>query len=125
MRRSASLGTVLAGRKYLRSGRYIALAMLLGLPLSGTAYAQAKTIAIIVPSLKITVLQTEWTAAEAEAKKLGYQTILLTHDFNTTKELQDADQLIVEKVAGVVWNVSDPDSSNVAVQKVRDAGIPV
>lgn len=125
MRRSARLGTVLAGRKCLRSGRYIALAMLLGLPLSGTAYAQAKTIAIIVPSLKITVLQTELAAAEAEAKKLGYQTILLTHDFNTTKELQDADQLVVEKVAGVVWNVADPDSSNVAVQKVRGAGIPV
>src|SRR6202012_929455 len=81
--------------------------------------------AIIVPTLKITVLQTESAAAENEARKLGYKTILLTHDFNTTEELQDAEQLIVEKVSGVVWNVADPASSNIAVKKVRDAGIPV
>ena len=98
---------------------------LLSLPMMGHAYAQQKTIAIIVPTLKITVLQTESAAAEAEAKKLGYRTILLTHDFNTTKELQDAQQLIIEKVAGVAWNVADPDSSGFAVQKVRNAGIPV
>ena len=98
---------------------------LLSLPIMGHAFAQQKTIAIIVPTLKITVLQTESAAAEAEAKKLGYRTILLTHDFNTTKELQDAQQLIIEKVAGVAWNVADPDSSGFAVQKVRNAGIPV
>ncbi len=111
--------------KYLRSGRYVALLMLLSFPFSGKAYAQQKTIAIIVPSLKLTVLQKESAAAESEAKKLGYKTILLTHDFNTTEELQDADQLIIEKVDGVVWNVADPASSNIAVEKVRNAGIPV
>ena len=98
---------------------------LLSLPVMAHAHAQEKTIAIIVPTLKITVLQTESAAAEAEAKKLGYKTILLTHDFNTTKELQDAQQLIIEKVAGVAWNVADPASSDFAVQKVRNAGIPV
>lgn len=98
---------------------------LLSLPIASHAYAQQKTIAIIVPTLQITVLQTESAAAEAEAKKLGYKTILLTHDFNTTKELQDAQQLIIEKVAGVAWNVADPASSAVAIEKVRKAGIPV
>ena len=106
-------------------GKYAAWLVLLSLPVMGHAYAQQKTIAIIVPTLKITVLQTESAAAEAEAKKLGYKTILLTHDFNTTRELQDAQQLIIEKVAGVAWNVADPASSNIAIQKVRAAGIPV
>lgn len=89
------------------------------------AAAAKKTIAIIVPTLKITVLQVESQAAVKEAHKLGYDAIVLTHDFNTTKELQDAEQLITEKVAGVAWNVADPAASAMAVQKVRAAGIPV
>jgi erythritol transport system substrate-binding protein len=94
----------------------------------GTPAAQAengKTIAIIVPTLKITVLQIESKAAVDQAKALGYKTMVLTHDFNTANELRDADQIITEKVAGVLWNVADPDASAVSVKKVRDAGIPV
>jgi erythritol transport system substrate-binding protein len=84
-----------------------------------------KTIAIIVPTLKIAVLQVESKAAVDKATELGYKSIVLTHDFNTANELRDADQLITQKVAGVVWNVADPDASSVSVKKVRDAGIPV
>jgi erythritol transport system substrate-binding protein len=87
--------------------------------------ADEKTIAIIVPTLKIAVLQVESKAAVDQAQKLGYKAIVLTHDFNTANELKDADQIITEKVAGVVWNVADPDASAVSVKKVRDAGIPV
>lgn len=87
--------------------------------------AEQKTIAIIVPTLKITVLQVESQAAVKRAEALGYKAFVLTHDFNTAKELQDADQLITQKVAGVAWNVADPAASAVAVKKVRDAGIPV
>ena len=50
--------------------------------------------------------QTEPAAASAEGKKLGYRTILLTHDFITIKELWDAQQLIVEQVGGGVSNVA-------------------
>lgn len=84
-----------------------------------------KTIAVIVPTLKITVLQVESKAAVEEAHKLGYKAFVLTHDFNTAKELQDAEQLMTEKVAGVAWNVADENASAVAVEKVRKAGIPV
>lgn len=89
------------------------------------AAAGQKTIAIIVPTLKITVLQVESQAAVKKAEALGYKTTVLTHDFNTANELKDADALITEKVAGVAWNVADPAASAVAVKKVRDAGIPV
>jgi ABC-type sugar transport system substrate-binding protein len=87
--------------------------------------ADQKTIAVIVPTLKIAVLQIESKAAVDRAEKLGYKAIVLTHDFNTANELKDADQIITEKVAGAVWNVADPDASAVSVKKVRDAGIPV
>ncbi|HWA81479.1 MAG TPA: substrate-binding domain-containing protein [Acetobacteraceae bacterium] len=90
------------------------------------AHAAGKgTIAVIVPTLQITVLQTESQAAVAAAKALGYNAIVLTHDFNTAKELNDAEEIIAEKVVGAVWNVADPAASAVAVQKVRAAGIPV
>jgi erythritol transport system substrate-binding protein len=96
------------------------------LPTAPPAHAAGKgTIAVIVPTLQITVLQTESQAAVAEAKKLGYSAIVLTHDFNTAKELNDAEEIIAEKVVGAVWNVADPAASAVAVQKVRAAGIPV
>lgn len=87
--------------------------------------ASKGTIAVIVPTLQITVLQTESQAAVAMAKKLGYNTVVLTHDFNTAKELNDAEEIIAEKVVGAVWNVADPAASAVAVQKVRAASIPV
>lgn len=92
---------------------------------TATAQTGQKTLAIILPTLKISVLQTERKAAVDEAKRLGYRTTVLTHDFNTEKELRDAEQIITEKVAGVAWNVADPASSYVAVAKVRAAGIPV
>lgn len=97
---------------------------LAAVPASARAAGQ-QTIAIIVPTLKITVLQVESQAAVKRAEALGYKAFVLTHDFNTAKELQDADQLITQKVAGVAWNVADPAASAVAVKKVRDAGIPV
>ena len=93
---------------------------------SPPAHAASKgTIAVIVPTLQITVLQTESQAAVAMAKKLGYNAVVLTHDFNTAKELNDAEEIIAEKVVGAVWNVADPAASDVAVKKVRAAGIPV
>lgn len=87
--------------------------------------AEQKTIAIIVPTMKIAVLQVESKAAVDAATKLGYKSIVLTHEFNTANELRDADQIITERVVGVVWNVADPAASAVSVKKVRDAGIPV
>jgi len=58
-------------------------------------------------------------------KRIGCKAIVLTHDFNTANELKDADQIITEEVAGVMWNVADPAASAVAVKKARAAGIPV
>lgn len=104
-------------------GAVAAVGVLLAAPQASAA--GQKTIAIIVPTLKVAVLQIESKAAIDMAEKLGYKAILLTHDFNTARELKDADQIITEKVAGAVWNVADPDASEVSVKKVRDAGIPV
>ena len=106
------------------TGAVVTAAALLAI-VSQSSAADQKTIAIIVPSLKIAVLQIESKAAVDMAEKLGYKAILLTHEFNTANELKDADQIITEKVAGAVWNVADPDASAVSVKRVRDAGIPV
>ena len=116
------------GRPFWKNVSKPVSAGLLAAALLGGASAHAAgkgTIAVIVPTLQITVLQTESQAAVAEAKALGYTAIVLTHDFNTAKELNDAEEIIAEKVVGAVWNVADPAASAVAVQKVRAAGIPV
>ena len=112
-------------RQTRRLSASLALAALVAGGATAPAMAAKKTIAIIVPTLKITVLQVESKAGVQEAHRLGYNAVVLTHNFNTAKELQDAQQLITEHVAGVAWNVADPAASAVAVEKVRAAGIPV
>jgi erythritol transport system substrate-binding protein len=118
------MSRILPWRIYARPIGAAAVAALLATSSQSNA-ADQKTIAVIVPTLKIAVLQVESKAAVDKAQQLGYKAIVLTHDFNTANELKDADQIITEKVAGVVWNVADPDASAVSVKKVRDAGIPV
>lgn len=98
---------------------------LLSQPVDAIAKTPKKTLAIIVPTLSISVLQIEEKAAVDEAHKLGYKTIVLTHNFDTTKEFKDAQEIITDQVAGAVWNVANLNASSVAVKKVRNAGIPV
>lgn len=94
-------------------------------PSTTEAKPQEKTIAVIIPTLSISVLQKEEKAAVDEAHKLGYKTIVLTHNFNTANEFRDAQEIITDRVAGAVWNVANLNASAVAVKMVRKAGIPV
>ncbi|HEY7010410.1 MAG TPA: substrate-binding domain-containing protein, partial [Jatrophihabitantaceae bacterium] len=84
----------------------------------------SKLIVIITPSPDNVFFKAEQVAAAAEAKKLGYQTLVLSHDDDPTKQDQEFDTAISRKAAAIILDNAGADSSVAAVQKAKAAGIP-
>jgi len=98
----------------------------LGMVLSaGAAFAQQKLIVIITPSHDNPFFNTEAVAADAQAKKLGYKTLVLSHDDDANKQDQQFDTAIASKAAAIILDNAGADATIGAVQKAKDAGIPV
>jgi erythritol transport system substrate-binding protein len=90
---------------------------------SGAANA-AKLIVIITPSPDNVFFKAEQDAAAAEAKKLGYETLVLSHDDDPTKQSQEIDTAISRKAAAIILDNAGADSSVAAIQRAKDAKIP-
>lgn len=81
-------------------------------------------IVIITPSHSNPFFKTEADAAEAKAKELGYQTLVLVHDDDPTKQSELFDTAISKKAAAIICDNAGADATVAAVKKARDAGIP-
>jgi erythritol transport system substrate-binding protein len=84
----------------------------------------SKLMVIITPSPDNVFFKAEQDAAAAEAKKLGYQTLVLSHDDDPTKQSQEIDTGISRKAAAIILDNAGADSSVTAVQRAKDAKIP-
>jgi erythritol transport system substrate-binding protein len=84
----------------------------------------SKLIVIITPSPDNVFFKAEQDAASAQAKKLGYETLVLSHDDDPTKQSQEIDTAISRKAAAIVLDNAGADASVAAVQRAKDAGIP-
>jgi len=84
----------------------------------------AKLIVIITPSPDNVFFKAEQDAADAQAKKLGYQTLVLSHDDDPTKQSQEIDTAISRKAAAIILDNAGADSSVAAIQRAKDAKIP-
>lgn len=84
----------------------------------------ANLIVIITPSHDNPFFNTEAVAAEAKAKELGYETLVLVHDDDATKQSELFDTAISKKAAAIICDNAGADATVAAVQKARDAGIP-
>ena len=93
-------------------------------PTASTAGGASKLIAIITPSHDNPFFKAEADAAEARAKALGYETLVLVHDDDANKQNQLFDTAIARKVAAIILDNAGADASVAAVQKAKDAGIP-
>ncbi|MEV6495045.1 D-ribose ABC transporter substrate-binding protein, partial [Actinoplanes sp. NPDC051633] len=67
-----------------------------------SAAASSKLIVIITPSPDNVFFKAEQEAADAQAKKLGYQTLVLSHDDDPTKQSQEIDTAISRKAAAII-----------------------
>ncbi|MGF6840099.1 erythritol transport system substrate-binding protein [Paraburkholderia youngii] len=98
---------------------------LAALALVGTTSAQsADLIAIITPSHDNPFFKAEADTADARAKALGYNTIVLVHDDDANKQSQLVDTAIARGAKAIVLDNAGSEASISAVKKAKDAGIP-
>ncbi len=88
------------------------------------AHAAGKLIAIITPSHDNPFFASEAAGAEAKAKALGYETLVLVHDDDANKQDQLVDTAISRKAAAIILDNAGADASIAAVGKAKAAGIP-
>ncbi|MFI6076383.1 D-ribose ABC transporter substrate-binding protein [Actinoplanes sp. NPDC051343] len=91
---------------------------------SAATPAASKLIVIITPSPDNVFFKAEQDASAAEAKKLGYDTLVLSHDDDPTKQSQEIDTAISRKAAAIILDNAGADSSEAAIQRAKDAKIP-
>jgi erythritol transport system substrate-binding protein len=89
------------------------------------ASATAKDlIAVIVPSPDNPFFKSEGEAAQARAKALGYDVIVLVHDDDANKQNQLFDTAIARKAKAIILDNAGSEASVAAVAKAKKAGIP-
>jgi erythritol transport system substrate-binding protein len=82
-------------------------------------------IAVITPPVENPFFKAEADAAVAKAKELGYETSAESHDDDPNKQSQLIDTAISRKAKAIILDNAGADASIGAVQKAKDAGIPV
>lgn len=87
------------------------------------AYA-ADLITIITPSHDNPFFKAEAVGAEAKAKELGYETLVLVHDDDANKQSQLIDTAIGRGAKAIILDNAGSEASIAAVQKAKDAGVP-
>jgi erythritol transport system substrate-binding protein len=83
-----------------------------------------KLMVIIMPDFANPFFKAEADAADAQAKKLGYETLVLDHQDDVTKEAEYFDMAISRKAVAIILDNAGADASIAAIQKAKDAGIP-
>ena len=99
----------------------ISIAMTAAMP----SFAQAEgLIAILTPSHDNPFFKAEAVGAEARAKELGYETLVLVHDDDPNKQSELFDTAIARGAKAIILDNAGADATVAAVQRAKDAGIP-
>ncbi|PKA44599.1 D-ribose ABC transporter substrate-binding protein (plasmid) [Rhizobium sullae] len=109
--------------KFTRRLTLAAFAGVLALGAAIPAYS-ADLIAIITPSHDNPFFKAEAVGAEAKAKELGYDTLVLVHDDDANKQSQLVDTAIGRGAKAIILDNAGSEASIAAVQKAKDAGVP-
>jgi erythritol transport system substrate-binding protein len=102
------------------------LSVIVALCVLGTASMAfaGKLMVIITPSHDNPFFKSEAVGAEAKAKELGYDTLVLVHDDDANKQSELFDTAIARGAAAIVLDNAGADATVAAVEKVKKAGIP-
>jgi erythritol transport system substrate-binding protein len=87
--------------------------------------ASKGTIAILVNALDNPYYAAEAKGAETEAKKLGYDTIVLSHGEDVNKQNELVNLVIGKGVKGIVLDNADSDASVATVRTAQEKHVPV
>ncbi|HEY0790691.1 MAG TPA: D-ribose ABC transporter substrate-binding protein [Chthoniobacterales bacterium] len=116
--------TLSTRKLFLRLLTVPALLLAAGIMLQPALAQQKKLIAIVVPSPENPFFKALADAAEAKAKSLGYETLVLVHNDDPVKQDQLFDTAIARKAAAIILDNAGADASIAAVTKAKTAGIP-
>src|SRR5215475_10967272 len=109
----------------MRLTRRTTIAALAGVLLLGTAPAYAADlIAIITPSHDNPFFKAEAVGAEAKAKELGYDTLVLVHDDDANKQSELIETAIARGAKAIILDNAGADATVAAVKKAKDTGVP-
>src|SRR5690606_24054217 len=119
-------GRCLTGRSTMNITRRLITVGFAAVMAAGVAMPSfaADLIAIITPSHDNPFFKAEAVGAEAKAKELGYETLVLVHDDDASKQSQLIDTAIGRGAKAIILDNAGADASVAAVQKAKDAGIP-
>lgn len=92
---------------------------------SGLTLADAKSIGLVISTLNNPFFVTLRDGAAAQAKKLGYQLIVLDSQNDSAKESFNIEDLIQQKVGAILINPVDSDAVVNGVRAANRAKIPV
>ena len=81
-------------------------------------------IVIITPSHDNPFFKTEAEAAKVKAEELGYETLVVSHEDDPTKQSELFDTAIAKKAAAIICDNAGSDATVAAVNKAREANIP-
>ncbi len=85
---------------------------------------KGELIVIITPAHDNPFFKAEADAADAHAKELGYDTLVLEHNDDAALQDQQFDTAISRKAAAIILDNAGADATVAGVQKAKDAGIP-
>lgn len=93
-------------------------------PAASAADTGKKLIFVITHALSNSLIKAESDAAAAEAKKLGYDVVQVSHDDDPSKQNDLIDTAISQHAAAIILDNAGADATITAVKKAADAGIP-
>ena len=90
------------------------------------AFAQVSKglIVIITPSHDNPFFKAEADGADARARELGYETLVLVHDDDPNKQSELFDTAIAQGAKAIILDNAGADASVAPIQRAKDAGIP-
>ncbi len=86
--------------------------------------SSGKLIAIITPSHDNPFFKTVADVADETAKSLGYETLILVHNDDPTKQNELFDTAISRKASAIICDNAGADATIEPVKKAKEAGIP-
>ena len=102
----------------------LVLSLLLVLTMCSALAEEKPLIVIITPSHANPYFKTVADAASAKAAELGYDSLVIQHDDDVTKQAEAFDTAIARKAAAIICDNAGADATIAPVQAAKEAGIP-
>ncbi len=108
----------------VRSSLAVLLVALAGIAGCRSGPPAKRLIAIVTPAHDNPFFKAEAEAADAAARALGYETLVLSHDDDASRQDQLVDSALAKGAAAIILDNAGADASVAAVRKAREAGVP-